>query len=466
MSPCVVPRHDMPVAEFPVVAHARRFAVAAITGALLSMAVPHGAQAQLFGGAPALASMLERVTPAVVNIAVIVRLEKSRSPLVLDPVLGPLVPEGPYRFDTGQSGGSGVIIDAQRGLVVSNHHVIARAQSIKVVLRDRREFEAQLVGSDPATDIALLRIAPDDLTAMAIANSDRVRIGESVVAIGNPFGLGQTVTAGIVSALGRSMRLEGYEEFIQTDAPINPGNSGGALTNMQGELMGINTAILSPGGTGNVGIGFAVPANTMTAVVEQILRHGEVRRGKVGLAADDVTPALAKARDLRVREGAMVTRVEDGAPAQRAGLRVGDVVTAVNGRPVASQSALRNRLALIAVGETAEVEYLRGSSRGTARVEVAPVVAPATKSASVDFRQLPGARMSDHPAGGISVLAVEPASASHALGLRDGDVIDSANREPIRNLGDLGRALDQSPMVFLGIIRGETKVQLRYSASY
>jgi serine protease Do/serine protease DegQ len=446
------------------IARSLRLGVPVILGAALHFALPHGAWAQPFGGSP-LAAMVERVAPTVVNISVVTRLEKPKSPLARDPVLGPLIPEGFYRFDTGRGNGSGVIIDAERGIVVTNHHVIERARSIKVALRDRREFDAKLVGSDPATDIAVLRIAPESLTAITIANSDRARIGDSVVAIGNPFGLGQTVTAGIVSALGRSTRTEGYEEYIQTDAAINPGNSGGALTNLQGELIGVNTAIINPGGGGNVGIGFAVPSNMMAAVVEQILRFGEVRRGRVGLASEDVTPALARKQGLNVMEGAVLTRVDKGSPAQQSGLRVGDVVTAVNGKPVANQSALRNRLAMVAVGDSAEVQYLRGSERATARVEVAPVPALAAMAGSMDVEQIPGARAGDH-ADGVAILSVEPGSVGYGMGLRDSDVIDSVNRQPVPNLAELRRALDKAPVAVLGVIRGDTKVQLFYRASY
>ena len=426
--------------------------------------INHAAAQSMLGGS--LANMLDRTAPSVVNISVITQLAKPKSPLANDPVLGPLIP-GSYRFDTGGGAGSGVIIDAERGIVVTNHHVIERSRTIKITLRDRREFEAKLVGSDPAIDIAVLRITPDNLTAMTVANSDRVRIGDTVIAIGNPFGLGQTVTAGIVSALGRSVNMEGYEEFIQTDATINPGNSGGALTNTQGELVGINTAGLSPPGRqGNVGIGFAVPANMMAAAVEQILRFGEVRRGKAGLASEDVTPGLAKSKGLSVTEGALVTRIDADTPAQKSGVRVGDVITAVNGRAVASQAALRNRLALVPVGESAEIVYLRGATKSVARVEIAPIPPSVAKSSDVGIAQLPGARMGDHAEGGVAVSTVEAGSISHDMGLRGGDVIDSINRQPVANLASFRRVMEKAEVVILGIIRGDTKVQLRYRASY
>jgi Do/DeqQ family serine protease len=446
-------------------ARARQFALSACAVlAFFFLTANHGVAQTLFGGS--LSNMVERTAPAVVNSSVVTQLAKPISPLANDPVLGPLIP-GQYRFDVGGGAGSGVIIDAARGIVVTNHHVIERARSIKVILRDRREYDAKLVGADPATDIAVIRIAPENLTAMTIANSDRVRIGDTVVAIGNPFGLGQTVTAGIVSALGRSMNMEGYEEYIQTDATINPGNSGGALTNTQGELVGINTAGLTPPGRqGNTGIGFAVPTNMMSAVVEQILRYGEVRRGKAGLSGEDVTPGLAKTRGLNVTEGALITRIDTGSSAQKSGVRPGDVVTAVNGKPVASQAALRNRLALVAAGESVELEYLRGGTKATTRVEITPIAPGVAKSSDVDIPQLPGARLGNHAEGGVAVSTVDSASISHEMGLRGGDIIDSMNRQPVANLAVFRRVMEKAEFAVLGIIRGDSKVQLRYRASY
>jgi len=431
--------------------------------AVLAIPMNH-ASAQPFSGG-SLPEMVERAAPSVVNIGVVAQRAKPASPLANDPVLGPLIP-GAYRQDVEESGGSGVIIDAERGIVVTNHHVIDRARAVTVVLRDRREFDAKLVGSDPATDIAVLRIAPDNLTAMKVANSDQVRIGDTVIAIGNPFGVGQTVTAGIVSALGRSTKLAGYEEHIQTDAAINPGNSGGALTNTQGELVGINTSILTGGGRGNVGIGFAVPSTLMAAVVEQLLRYGEVRRGRAGLSGEDVTPRIAKTKGLSVTEGALVTRVDAGSPAQKSGVQLGDVIIAVNGKQVANQAALRNRIALVPVGESVELAYVRGASRGAARVEIAPIPQSVAKSGDVSIAQLPGARMGDHPEGGVAVSTVEPKSLSHEMGLRGGDLIDAINLQPVADLATFRRVMEKAQVAVLSIIRGDSKVHLRYRASY
>ena len=315
-----------------------------------------------------IAPMLEKVTPAVVNIAV-----KSHTtvhnPLLQDPFFRQFfnmqdIPQQRVQM----SAGSGVIIDAGRGLVVSNNHVVKGADEIMVTLKDRRRFRAQLVGADPGTDIALLHIDSDNLTALAIGDSEQLRVGDFVAAIGNPFGLGQTVTAGIVSALGRSgLKIEGYENFIQTDASINPGNSGGALVNFQGQLIGINPAIIGPSG-GNVGIGFAVPSAMVKAVVRQLADNGEVRRGRLGVEIQDLTPDLADTFDTPAGgdgaiEGALISKVLSGSPAASAGLRPGDIVTGIDGQPVRTAGDLRNRVGLLPVGTEVRLEVLRGSTR-------------------------------------------------------------------------------------------------------
>jgi serine protease DegQ len=300
---------------------------------------------------PALADVLEQVTPAVVNIAVASPAPEADNPLLSDPFFRRY-----FGFPESEqprvqlSAGSGVIVDGAKGLVLTNHHVVADGERILVTLKDRRELEATLLGSDAATDIAVLKIDASELTAIPIANSDDLRVGDDVVAIGNPFGLGQTVTAGIVSALGRSgINIEGYEDFIQTDASINPGNSGGALIDKGGQLVGINTAIVAPAG-GNVGIGFAVPSNMAKAVMDQLVAYGEVRRGRLGISIQDVTPDIARALDLEEISGAIVTSVEPDSPAMAAGLKSGDVVLAIDGQPVAGSTDLRNRIGLTPVG--------------------------------------------------------------------------------------------------------------------
>jgi len=312
-------------------------------------------------GGGTIAPMLEQVTPAVVNISVLSQAPQAENPLLRDPFFRRFfnLPDQMPQSKPQVSAGSGVIIDARNGYVVTNNHVVENAQEIAVTLKDRRRLRAKLIGRDAATDIALLQIKADGLAALSIGDSDRTKVGDFVVAIGNPFGLGQTVTSGIVSAMGRSgLKIEGYEDFIQTDASINPGNSGGALVNFQGELIGINTAIIGPAG-GSVGIGFAVPVSIVRSVVEQLREYGEVRRGRLGVAIQDLTPDLADSMSLKGDEGALIAKIERGSPADSGGLRSGDVVIAVDGRPVRSATDFRNRIGLLRVGTPVQLTVMR-----------------------------------------------------------------------------------------------------------
>jgi Do/DeqQ family serine protease len=318
--------------------------------------------------------MLREVTPGVVNVAVRGRTP-AQNPLLNDPFFRRFFerPGQPQPRET-RSSGSGVIVDARRGYVLTNNHVIENAEAIEITTKDNRRFRAELVGRDPGTDIAVLRIEPKGLEAVAFGDSDRLQVGDYVVAIGNPFGLGQTVTSGIVSALGRGgIHVEGYEDFIQTDASINPGNSGGALVDLRGRLVGINTAILAPNG-GNIGIGFAVPVNMARAVMEQLVEYGEIRRGRIGVAVQDMTPEVAEALDVTLAEGAVIGAVEPGSPAERAGLRRGDVVVAIDGAPVRGATQVRNRVGLKRVGDSVALTVVRGGARRdvTARIEEEP----------------------------------------------------------------------------------------------
>jgi Do/DeqQ family serine protease len=343
---------------------------------------------QVGGGVvPSLAPMLARVTPGVVNIAVRGRV-REQNPLLQDPFFRRFfdLPQDvrPRERET-QATGSGVIVDAARGYVLTNGHVVANATRIEVTTKDNRRFVAKLVGRDPDTDVAVLQIPATDLVAVPIGDSDRLQVGDFVLAIGNPFGLGQTVTSGIVSALGRSgLGIEGYEDFIQTDASINPGNSGGPLVNLHGECVGINTAILAPGG-GNIGIGFAVPINMARRVMDQLIRYGEVKRGRIGVAIQDLTPDLAEAMRTSHTTGAVIARVEPGSPAARAGLRNGDLVFKANGMPVRSGTQLRNLIGLTQVGSAVELTIDRHGSQYQVAVNV-------EAAGPISARQRPRAR--------------------------------------------------------------------------
>jgi Do/DeqQ family serine protease len=328
------------------------------------------------GGAPvpSLAPMLARITPGVVNIAVRGKV-RSENPLLQDPFFRRFFDlpqrQQPQERET-QATGSGVIVDAAQGYVLTNGHVVDNATRIEVTTKDNRRLTAKLVGRDTETDIALLQIPAQNLVAVPMGDSDRLQVGDFVLAVGNPFGLGQTVTSGIVSALGRSgLGIEGYEDFIQTDASINPGNSGGPLVTLQGQVVGINTAILAPGG-GNIGIGFAVPINMARRVMDQILRYGEVKRGRIGVAIQDLTPDLAQAMNTKQTVGAVIARVESGSAAEQAGLKTGDLVVAVNGTAVHSGTQLRNMIGLARIGDQVTLTVDRRGSEYTLPVRIDP----------------------------------------------------------------------------------------------
>jgi len=319
--------------------------------AILLFAGEAGAQIPTRDGFPTFAPILQKVMPAVVNIAVLQKSPEEQNPLMRDPFFRRFFGGGQPEARPQISAGSGVIVDARNGYVITNAHVVKDAQAIQIKLKDNRIFNAKLVGTDPGTDIALIKVEAKNLVEAKFGDSDELQVGDLVIAIGNPFGLGQTATSGIVSALGRSgLNMEGFEHFIQTDAPINPGNSGGALINLKGELVGINSAIIGPSG-GNVGIGFAVPAVMARAVMAQLIKYGEVRRGRLGVAMQDVTGG----------EGSTITDVAAGSPAAQAGLQKGDIVTGLNGRPVRSAAELRARLGVVPVGETVELQLMRGT---------------------------------------------------------------------------------------------------------
>jgi len=412
---------------------------------------------------PSLAPMLENVTPAVVNIATEGRIQLRQNPLFADPFFQQFfnIPDQPVERKT-MSLGSGVIVDAKRGLVITNNHVIANAVQITVTLRDGRHLEAELVGTDPETDVAVIKVPAEKLAALKPADSDKLRVGDFVVAIGNPFGLGQTVTSGIVSALSRSgLGIEGYEDFIQTDASINPGNSGGALVNLNGELIGINTAIFSQSG-GNIGIGFAIPINLALSIMEQLLQHGQVQRGFLGVQAQDLSPDLAEAFGLKQQSGAVVNRIMDDSPAAKAGLQPGDIVTKVNGRPINNASDVRNQIGLMRVGDTIEFEILREGKPQTitATIEAGKEVTGTPSAVNPRLEGMTvGDLKPDHPLygkiEGIMVVDVQRGSPAWRSGLRGNDVITSVNKKPVKTLKEFLAQIDknQNPLL-LRIVRG------------
>jgi len=411
---------------------------------------------------PSLAPMLDTVTPAVVNIATEGRIQLQQNPLFADPFFRRFfnVPDQPIERKT-QSLGSGVIVDAKRGLVLTNNHVIANAVQITVTLRDGRHLDAEVVGTDPEADVAVIKIPAEKLIALKTADSDQLRVGDFVVAIGNPFGLGQTVTSGIVSALSRSgLGIEGYEDFIQTDASINPGNSGGALVNLNGELIGINTAIFSQSG-GNIGIGFAIPINMALSIMEQLLETGEVQRGFLGVYAQDLSPDLAEAFGLPKQSGAVVNRVLENSPAEEAGLKTGDIVIKIDGKAVRNSSDVRNRIGLRRVGEKIEFEILRDGK--THRIKVEIVSRDGFSTPTAINQKLEGMTVGDikpdHPVygkmEGVVIAEVQRATPAWRSGLRAGDVITSINNAPIKNLQDFLAAVDNKEgSLVLRIVRG------------
>ena len=405
-------------------------------------------------GLPTLAPVLEKVMPAVVNIAVLQRSPEEQNPLQRDPFFRRHAP-GDGRAH--MAAGSGVIVDAKNGYVVTNAHVVKDAREIAVTLKDNRRLPAKLVGADPGTDVALLKVEPGNLVEVKWGDSDALQVGDFVLAIGNPFGIGQTATSGIVSALGRSgLSLEGYEHFIQTDASINPGNSGGALVNLRGELVGINSAIIGPSG-GNVGIGFAVPSVLARAVMDQLVRFGEVRRGRLGVSMQEVAGG---------GEGAQVAQVQPGSPAAQAGLRQGDVIVALNGRPVRGAAELRARLGVVPIGESVELRVQRGKETQVLKATIG----------ELERRQVAGGRPVSDLAGAafvnatrhglhlrrhaVLVTGVDAGSPAFRHGLRTGDYVVSVNQRRVQTVEELSAAIQRSGRITLQVIRGDSQLAL------
>jgi len=394
---------------------------------------------------PSLAPILKQVTPSVVNVYTQTRV-RVRSPLLDDPIFRRFfnVPET-SRERVSQSLGSGVIVDAEKGYVLTNNHLIARADEISVGLKDGRSLQAKLIGTDPDTDLAVIQIPAEDLTALPLADTSELQVGDFVVAVGNPFGLGQTVTSGIVSALGRTgFRGLEFQNFIQTDASINPGNSGGALINLRGELVGINSAIFTPSG-GNVGIGFAIPASMAQYVMNQLIRFGEVRRGTLGLFVQDLTAELAGAFAMDAGHGALVAELAAGSAADDAGLQPGDVIVRMADRKVNDAQDFYNAEGGLALGESLQIEYSREGKVRRASLVIQAV--PKLNGAELDHRFAGalftdlGVRHKQDNVSGVLLEELEPRSRLDREGLVVGDVITGVNRKRIHNLDDLSREM-------------------------
>ena len=442
---------------------------------------------------PSLAPMLEKVMPSVVSVNVEGSAEvktprmgqqfqqffgqnsplcQDGSPFQSSPVCqgGGQGPDGAQQAPQQQKEdfralGSGVIIDADKAYVVTNNHVVDNATKITVQLNDGRKFEAKVIGKDPRSDIAVIQlIGAKNLTAIKIADSEQLRVGDYTVAIGNPYGLGETATSGIVSALGRSgLNIENYENFIQTDAAINRGNSGGALVNLNGELIGLNTAILAPDG-GNIGIGFAIPSNMVQNLSKQMIEFGQVKRGELGIMGTELNSELAKAMKVDAQRGAFISQVMPKSAAEKAGIKAGDVILSMNGKPISSFASFRADIGTLPIGTKVTLGLLRDG----APVNVDVTIEQSTQTAKVDsgniYTGIEGAELSNAESGaqkGVKVDAVKPGSAAARVGLKKDDVILGVNQQKVTNLGELRKILDSKPSVLaLDVQRGDTSIYL------
>lgn len=459
------------------------FKIKSILILLLFFTNPTYAAIPQFGSSekiPTLAPIIKNATPAIVNISIIPKKREVMNPLFEDPFFNKFFKdfhqfkqfeyEEKDQYNRQQSIGSGVIIDSQEGHIITNNHVIKNAKEVFVTLRDNRQFKAKILGTDDATDLALLKIDAKNIVSLPISNSDNLEVGDFVIAIGHPFSLSHTVTSGIVSGLSRSgLGIEGYEDFIQTDASINPGNSGGALINLKGELVGINTIILSTGGMGNIGIGFAIPSNIVQMVTQNLVKYGEVKRGQIGIYTQNITPELAKAFDLTINNGAIISKVNKNSPAEKAGLMEGDVITKVNDKVVNNISDVRNIIGMQAINTTVKVEFLRGKDLKTTKVIIGPQIKETASSDSLNIDLLSGASFSDmtsaHPlyekVQGVSVTKVVPGSQAWSSGLREEDIIVSVNKQKVTNIAELKKAVTiKKDGILLNVRRGNAALYI------
>ena len=405
---------------------------------------------------PSLAPMVKRVSPAVVNIATKGTIKEKpgqRNPLMDDPFFRRFFDEPHERKF--QSAGSGVVVDAKNGYIITNHHVVENASEITITLLDNRSFSAKVIGSDEGADIAVLQAKQPNLVAMSMGDSAKLEVGDYVVAIGNPFGLSHTVTAGIVSALGRTgINPDGYEDFIQTDASINPGNSGGALVNLRGELVGINSAILSGSG-GNIGIGFAIPVNLVKSVMDQLIQYGQVKRGVLGVNLYPVNSDIAKEYGVGESTGALVAGVAPGSAAERAGIKTGDIITSINGVAKKDPGELRYAIGLLHVGDKVEIGLLRDGKPRSVTAVVAERADVETANAVDINKGLEGADLTDAPeGGGVLVKSLQDGSPAAQAGLRPNDLIVGVGRTPVTNTKTLREAAKGASVLILNIRRG------------
>jgi Do/DeqQ family serine protease len=444
-----------------------KFAAAALAASVSAQAfaaVPAADAAPM----PTLAPMVKRVSPSVVNIATrgTIKEQSGHNPLLDDPFFRRFFDtpqDSKPRERQFQSAGSGVIVDAKNGYIITNHHVVENASEITITLLDNRTFSAKVIGSDEGADVAVLQAKQPNLVAMPLGDSTKLEVGDYVVAIGNPFGLQHTVTAGIVSALGRSginPEAGGYEDFIQTDASINPGNSGGALVNLRGELVGINSAILSRTG-GNIGIGFAIPVNMVRSVMDQLIKYGQVKRGILGVQLYSVNADIAKEFGLTETTGALVAGVAQDSAAERAGIKTGDIITSLNGITMKSSGELRNAIGMLHVGDKVELGLLRDGKPRKVTALIAERSEVETASAADLNRGLDGADLADAPdGGGVQVNKVQEASAAAQAGLRANDVIVGVGRTPVTNMKSFREAVKGASVLVLKIRRGSDTLLL------
>ena len=438
--------------------------VLAASGVLFSV----GAGAQLpekVGDAPvpSLAPIVKKASPAVVNIATRGTLRESRrNPLLEDPFFRRFfdAPDLAPRERQFQSAGSGVIVDARNGYIITNAHVVENADEITVTLLDDRQIKAKVLGADKPSDVALLKIPANNLVEMPLADSSKAEVGDFVLAIGNPFALSHTVTSGIISALGRSDgSADSYQDFIQTDAPINPGNSGGALVNLQGQLVGINTAIFSGSG-GNIGIGFAIPSNMVKAVMTQLVQYGEVKRGMLGVQlSNQFTPEIAQSLGLETNRGAWVSEVVEGGAADKAGIKAGDVITSINGHAVANASELRNNIGLLRIGDKVDLGLLRDGKPRRVTAVIGERSGGDADAATQIHQAFEGATLTNADGnGGVLIRTVAPGSPAAQSGFQPNDVILMIGRTPVANMEQLRAALKNVNSFAITIQRGRSRL--------